>query len=80
MSKLMEILKDTRPENDFETSTNFLEDDYLDSLDIVTVLNEIEDICNIEIDYADITETDFETEETILGLVARNGGNIELLK
>lgn len=80
MSKLMEILKDTRPENDFETSTNFLEDDYLDSLDIVTVLTEIEDICGIEIDYADITETDFETEETILGLVERSGGNTDLLK
>lgn len=80
MSKLMEILKDTRPENDFETSTNFLEDDYLDSLDIVTVLSEIEDICGIEIDYADITETDFETEETILGLVERSGGNTDLLK
>lgn len=80
MSKLMEILKDTRPENDFETSTNFLEDDYLDSLDIVTVLTEIEDICGIEIDYADITETDFETEETILGLVERSGGNADLLR
>ena len=80
MSKLMEILKDTRPENNFETSTNFLEDDYLDSLDIVTVLSEIEDICDIEIDYADITETDFESEETILSLVERSGGNTELLK
>lgn len=80
MSKLMEILKDTRPENDFESSTNFLEDDYLDSLDIVTVLTEIEDICSIEIDYADIAETDFETEESILGLVARSGGDTALLK
>lgn len=80
MSKLMEILKDTRPENDFETSANFLEDGYLDSLDIVTVLTEIEDICNIEIEYADIAETDFESEETILELVARSGGNVDLLK
>jgi len=80
MSKLMEILKDTRPENDFENSTNFLEDDFLDSLDIVTVLSEIEDICGIEIDYADIAETDFETEETILGLVTRSGGDAALLR
>lgn len=79
MSKLMEILKDIRPENDFESSTNFLEDNYLDSLDIVTLLTEIEDICGIEIEYADITEHDFETEATILRLVTRSGGNPELL-
>lgn len=76
----MDILSDTRPDNDFKNSANFLEDGLLDSLDIVTVLTEIEDICNIEIDYADITETDFESEDSILKLVKKSGGNADLLE
>ena len=34
------ILKDIQPEFDFETSTDFVEDGYLDSFDVVTLRSE----------------------------------------
>ncbi len=80
MTKLLSILKETRPENNFENSADFLEDNLLDSLDIVTILSEIETICGIEIDFADIEEDDFASVDSILELVKRSGGDTELLK
>ena len=80
MSKLMEILKNTRPECDFESSNDYLEDGFFDSLTIVTVLTDIEKICNIEIDIVDIEEEDFVSEDSILRMVERFGGNVDLLK
>lgn len=40
--KVLSILKEIRPEFDFEESDNFVEDGYLDSFDIVTLVSELE--------------------------------------
>lgn len=80
MSKLMSILKETRPDCDFENSNNYLDDGFFDSLTIIKVLTEIEAICDIEIDIVDIEEEDFFCEENILNMVEKLGGDITLLK
>ena len=41
--KILNILKDIRPEFDFTASLNFIEDGMLDSFDIVTLVSELED-------------------------------------
>ena len=42
MEKIYEILQDLRPEFDFHSSENFIEDGYLDSFDLVSLVSELE--------------------------------------
>ena len=80
MSKIMSILKKNKPDCNYETSSNFLEDNLLDSLAIVSLLTEIENICGIEIDVVDIEEDDLISEKSLLDMVRRFGGDISLLQ
>lgn len=80
MSKIMSILKKNKPDCNYETSSNFLEDNLLDSLAIISLLTEIENICGIEIDVVDIEEDDLINEKSLLDMVKRFGGDISLLQ
>lgn len=73
--KILEILKEIRPEFDFETSTNFVEDGYLDSFDVVTVVSEIEDKFHVLINGLEVLPENFESIEAICNLIRKNGGN-----
>ncbi len=70
--KILAILKEIRPEFDFEESDNFVEDGYLDSFDIVTLVSELETAFNIIIDGLDILPENFETVQDICGLVNKS--------
>ena len=76
MEKIMEILKEIRPEFDFSTSENFIEDGYLDSFDLVTLVSELDSVFEISIDGLDIVPENFETVEAIANVVRKNGGAI----
>ena len=52
--KVLSILKEIRPEFDFEESDNFVEDGYLDSFDIVTLVSELETAFDVVIDGLDV--------------------------
>lgn len=80
MSKIVDILKKLKPDGNFETSSDFLEDNLLDSLTIISLFTEIEEICGIEIDVVEIEEDDLISEESLLKMVERFGGDISLLK
>ena len=73
-TKVLEILKTIRPEYDFEKSENFVEDGYLDSYDVVTIVAEIEDTFGIVIDGMDVLPEYFATVDDICELIRRNGG------
>ncbi len=76
MEKIMEILKGIRPEFDFSTSEDFIEDGYLDSFDLVTLVSELDDTFGISIDGLDIVPENFMTVETIASVVKNNGGSV----
>ena len=80
MSKILSILKKNKPDCNYESSSNFLEDNLLDSLAIISLLTEIETICGIEIDVVDIEEDDLINEKSLLDMVKRFGGDISLLQ
>ena len=80
MSKVLQILKESKPECDFESSTNYLEDGLLDSLTLVSFLYEVEEICGIEIDVVEIDEDDLINEKSLLKMIERFGGDISLLQ
>ncbi len=76
MEKIMEILKGIRPEFDFSASEDFIEDGYLDSFDLVTLVSELDAAFGISIDGLDIIPENFMSAEAIAGVVRNNGGSL----
>ena len=76
METIKKILADIRPEFDFESSTDFIEDGYLDSFDLVTLVAELDETFNISIDGLDIVPENFMSVETIAEVVKKNGGTL----
>ncbi|MCM1232260.1 MAG: acyl carrier protein [Ruminococcus flavefaciens] len=75
-TKIMNCLKELRPEFDFENSDNFIEDDYLDSYDITTLVTELEEAFGCVIDGVDVRAENFVSIETIAKLVENSVGTI----
>lgn len=76
MEEIYAILEELRPEYDFRESENFIEDGYLDSFDIVTLISELEEKYSISVDGLDIVPENFETADAICQLVKKSGGTI----
>lgn len=70
--KICEVLAGLRPEFDFSTSSNFIEDGMLDSFDIVSLVTELEDVFGINIDGEDIIPDNFNSIESIAQLVKKS--------
>lgn len=76
MERILAILKDIKPECNFEESQNFIIDGYLDSFDVVALVSEIEQEFNILIDALDILPENFCNIEAIATLIEKSGGKI----
>lgn len=72
--KIWDILKEIRPEFNFEGSDNFVEDGYLDSFDIVTLVSELEMAFDVVIDGLEILPENFETVQDICNMVNKSRG------
>lgn len=70
--KILTILQEIRPEFDFPDSDNFIEDGYLDSFDIITLVSELETAFDIVIDGLDVLPENFETVEDICNMVNKS--------
>ena len=77
MSKLQEMLEEIRPEFDFTQSTDFVEDGYLDSFDIVTLVSMLDKEHHISIKGTDITPENFASLESIRNLLGKYGASDE---
>lgn len=77
MEEIYAILEELRPEFDFRGSDNFVEDGYLDSFDIISLISTVEEKYNISIDGLDVLPENFETVEAIVKLINKSGGNIK---
>lgn len=77
MEKIYNILESIRPESDFKTSENFIVDGLLDSFDIVSLVNELEETYDILVDALDILPENFSSLEAIKALIAKSGGKVE---
>ena len=71
MEKLLEILKGVRPDVDFVNEKKLIDDGILDSFDIISIVGELNDTYDIEID-ADFLEADnFNTIEAMMELIEK---------
>lgn len=71
MDKLLEILKDIRPDVDFENEKNLIGDSILDSLDVMSIVSEICDAFDIQVSPADIVPTNFNSAEAMYKMIER---------
>ena len=65
MEELMEILRDLRPDVDFEKETALIDDGILGSFDITALVNEIMDVFDIEISMADMEPENFNSAQAM---------------
>ncbi len=71
MDKLMEILTEARPDLDFEKETRLIDDDILDSFDIITIVGEINDVFDINISVGDLVPENFNSANAIWQVVQK---------
>lgn len=71
--KVIEILKDNRPDIEDIETTELVTEGLLDSFDIVTLVAEFDKAFGISIDGADITPTNFNTVDAIVAMLEKNG-------
>ena len=69
--KVMEILKELRPDVDFESSQTLIDDGILDSFDLVSLIGELTDAFGVDISFDDIETENFNSADQIAALVKR---------
>ena len=77
MDEIYAILEELRPEFDFQKSENFVDDGFLDSFDIISIISVIEEKYGIVIDGLDILPENFETAAAIAALINKSGGHVQ---
>ena len=71
MDELLELLEDIKPTVDFRTCTGLIDDGYLDSLDILSIVSELNDAFGIEISPVDIIPENFNSAQALWNMVER---------
>ncbi len=71
MEQLLEILTTLHPEVDFATKTDLVDDGILDSLDIVTLITEIDAEFGVTIPAEEILPENFNSAKALYTLICR---------
>ena len=71
METLIEILEDIQPDADYETCTTLIDDHILGSLQIISLVAELEDEFDITIPTVEIVPENFNSAEALWKMVER---------
>jgi acyl carrier protein len=71
VEKLLEILKEIHPDVDFSSQEDLIGEGILDSLDIVTLITEINSVFDVSIPAEEILPENFCSAEAIYALIER---------
>jgi len=71
MDELLKILSGVCPKVDFVNEKKLIDDGILDSFDIISIVNELNEHYDIEIDVDDLEPDNFNTSAAILELVEK---------
>lgn len=74
MERVIKILKELHPEVDFEMESELVDSGILDSLDIVSLVTELNGEFDVEIAAEDLLPENFNSVAAIFSLVKRLGG------
>jgi acyl carrier protein len=71
MKTVQDLLREVRPELEFATSSDFIEDGMLDSFDLITLVTALEQNFGVTIGGAEIVPENFRSVASIESLVAK---------
>ena len=71
MEKLMEILMEIDDSIDYENEKALIDDRLLDSFGVITLVSELEDAYDIDIEASEMTPDNFNSAESIYNMVKR---------
>lgn len=71
MEKLIKLLKGIRPDVDFENETKLIDDGILDSMDVVSIISEIDDVFGVQIRITELDPDNFNSWEAIWNLIQK---------
>ena len=71
METLLEILNDLHPDVDFETCDTLIDDEILDSFDIVSLIAEISNEFDVTISAKDIIPDNFNSAASLAAMINR---------
>lgn len=71
MDELLEILEEIKPTVDFADCTTLIDEGYLDSFDILSIVSELNDAFGIEISPVDIVPENFNSAAALWAMVER---------
>ncbi len=67
--KVLKILKAVRQDVDFEKETALIDDDILDSFDIISIVSDLNDAFDVDITADELEPENFNTLDAIVALV-----------
>lgn len=71
MEELLKLLKEIRPDVDFENETELIDDGILDSMDVVSIISEIDDVFGVQIRITELDPDNFNSAEAIWDLIQK---------
>ena len=71
MEELLRIMSEVRPDIDFETETRLIDDEMLDSLDIVAIVTDVNDEFDVEINVNDLLPENFNSAKALYELIKK---------
>ena len=74
MDEILEILSEVRPDVDFENEKLLIDNDILDSFDIITIVSEFNEAFDIDIDVEDLEPENFNSIQAMKELIDRLQG------
>ena len=71
MDELLNLLSEIRPDVDFQNEEALIDDEILDSFDIISIVGEINDQFDIDINVNDLMPENFNTVEAMWELIQK---------
>ena len=71
MEKLINVLQGIKPDIDFENCSSLIDDELLDSFDIITIVSELSEAYDVSIPASEITPENFNSAQALYSMVKR---------
>ena len=71
MEKLIGVLQEIKPDIDFESCTTLIDDELLDSFDIITIVSELSEAYDISIPASEIIPENFNSAQALYEMVKK---------
>ena len=71
MEELLRIMSEVRPDINFETEDKLIDNEMLDSLDIVAIVTDVNDEFDIEINVNDLLPENFNSAKALYELIQK---------